>query len=92
MFIACTFEFKFYFLVHYTECDDGFIRFVEETVKLDDSGSSGPLITGISEVCINNTWASICDESYLELNSSEAIQQAQLFCDGLGYAGIVTCI
>ena len=84
-------EFKFYFLVHYTECEDGFIRLVNETVKRDDSSNSGPLITGIFEVCINNTWASICDEAYLELNSSEAIQQAELFCDGLGYAGIVTC-
>ena len=64
------------------ECIDEDIRLFHETY---DSYSS--TVTGVFEVCINGTWASVCADG-IDFEDPDVQDQAELACFyGLNYTG-----
>ena len=56
-------------------CNDGDMRLVNGTTMI-----GGNPLSGRVEVCINQTWGSVCDDHWNRIN-------ANLICSQLGFSG-----
>ena len=65
------------------ECYDGSVRLANyETIEVNGAlAIAGPL-----EVCVNRSWASICNNNSTEVDSGN-LQVIELACSRMGYSG-----
>ena len=64
-----------------SECSDGSVRLYNNQIASTDDGTL--TITGILEVCVDNKWATVCDDD-TNFDNDAALQRA---CEAMGYAG-----
>ena len=65
------------------ECSDGSVRLTNyQTIEVNGAlAIAGPL-----EVCVNRSWASICNDNSTEVDFGN-LQAIELACSRMGYSG-----